>query len=81
LDAGGSSPGALVHHLKRVQQPVPTAKHPLAGLWAAECGGPGVEVLRLQYDFSGASARIIATKVCVCMFMPACLLPASFASC
>ncbi|GAB4820422.1 hypothetical protein N2152v2_007468 [Parachlorella kessleri] len=59
----GSSPVPLVHHLKRVQQPLPTPKHPLAGLWAAECGGPSVEILRVHYDFSEACARVIATKV------------------
>lgn len=63
LLAAGGSPGAAVHHLRRVHQPVPTAKHPLAGLWAMESGGGSMEILRVVYDFSGSSARIVATKV------------------
>lgn len=60
----GASPSTAVHHLRRVQQPQPTHKHPLAGLWAEECAdGSGIEMVRVVYDFSGSSARIVATKV------------------
>lgn len=59
----GATPGSSVHHLKCVPRPLPTHKHPLVGLWAAECGGADIEVLRILYDFSGTSARIVAIKV------------------
>ena len=53
-----------MHHLKRVHAPAPTLRHPLAGLWATEDGAGGVEILSVAYDFSGPSARLVATKVC-----------------
>ena len=54
----------VLHHLSRVDRPVPSAKHPLAGLWKGHCGRHGVQVMVVSYDFSGPAARIVATKVC-----------------
>ena len=52
----------VLHHLSRVDRPVPSAKHPLAGLWKGHCGRHGVQVMVVTYDFSGPAARIVATK-------------------
>ncbi len=53
----------VLHHLSRVDRPVPSLKHPLAGLWKGHCGRHGVQVMVVTYDFSGPAARIVATKV------------------
>jgi len=50
--SGGSPPGAP-----------PPARQRLAGLWTGRYGPHGIEVLRIAYNFSGASARIVGTKV------------------
>ncbi len=54
----------VLHHLSRVDRPVPSAKHPLAGLWKGHCGRHGVQLMVVTYDFSGPAARIVATKAC-----------------
>ena len=56
-------PTPVLHHLTRVERPLPSARHPLAGLWKGHCGRHGVQVMALTYDFSGPAARIVATKV------------------
>ncbi|KAK9803934.1 hypothetical protein WJX72_006279 [[Myrmecia] bisecta] len=53
----------VVHHLTRVERPLPSKKHPLAGLWKGDYGVHGVQVVVVVYDFSGPAARILATKV------------------
>ncbi|MEW5299127.1 MAG: hypothetical protein WDW38_005021 [Sanguina aurantia] len=51
------------HPLAGLSVQASTRQHPLAGLWKGVYAGHGMEVLSLAYDFSGAVARIIATKV------------------
>lgn len=53
----------LLRHLRRVVPPVPSARHPFAGMWLAECGGAGLQIFTMRYDFSGRAARIVAEKV------------------
>lgn len=51
-------------HLRRVDEPPqPSARHPLAGLWAADYGPLGVQLLCLRYDFRGRAAQLHATKL------------------
>lgn len=50
-------------HLVRVARPVPTARHPLAGLWKADYGVNGIQIVQVSYDFTGMAAKIIAVKV------------------
>lgn len=53
-----------MHHLKRVPPAAPpSGKHPHSGLWAADYGAQGLEVLQLHYDFKGKAASLHATKV------------------
>jgi hypothetical protein len=54
----GSAPPPLLHHFTRLPVPVPTRQHPLAGLWSALYGPHGLEVLRIEYDFTGSAAVI-----------------------
>jgi hypothetical protein len=51
-------------HLVRVARPVPTQRHPLAGLWKADYGPNGIQIVQVSYDFTGTAARIVAVKVC-----------------
>ena len=60
-EAAGLAP--TLHHLRRVKVPVPSPRHPLAGLWLADYGPAGLQVLALRYDFTGKAARIVAEKV------------------
>lgn len=52
-----------MHHLSRVQQPVPTVRHPLQGLWKGDYGPNGIQIVEVLYDFTGSAARLVATKV------------------
>jgi hypothetical protein len=54
----GSAPPPLLHHFQHLPLPQPRAIHPLAGLWTARYGPHGLEVLLVEYDFSGSSAVI-----------------------
>ena len=62
---GAGSPGesTTIHHLCHVHRPVPTARHPLQGLWKGDYGPNGIQVVQIMYDFSGTAARLVATKV------------------
>lgn len=52
--------------------PQPSRQHPLAGLWYGLYGADhGMEVVSVAYDFSGRSARLVATKVTGDVNMPA----------
>ncbi len=48
--------------LTRVERPLPTLRHPLSGLWKG-LEHDGVTIVHICYDFTGPSARIIASKV------------------
>ena len=52
-----------VLHLERVVRPPQSKRHPLAGLWKADYGFGGVQIIRITYDFTGPAARIVAIKV------------------
>ncbi|KAK9916208.1 hypothetical protein WJX75_000032 [Coccomyxa subellipsoidea] len=60
---GSSGESTTLHHLCHVHRPVPTARHPLQGLWKGDYGPNGVQIVQIMYDFSGSAARLIATKV------------------
>ncbi|KAI8473524.1 MAG: hypothetical protein J3K34DRAFT_518828 [Monoraphidium minutum] len=60
---GAAPPPPVLHHLQHLPVPAPTRQHALAGLWSAMYGPHGLEVLRVEYDFSGSAAVIKATKV------------------
>ena len=64
--------GPTVYHLKRLPQlPVPSAKHPHSGLWVADYGPQGLELLQLEYDFRGRAAQLRGVKVTGDEFIPA----------
>ena len=51
------------HYLSRVDLPMPTPKHPLAGVWAARCDvGDSTALLLVHttYSFTASSARVLA---------------------
>ena len=56
--------GALpvVHTLTRVEQPSPTQRHPLAGVWRST-GMLHTCIMAVRYDFSTRAATIVATRV------------------
>ncbi|DBA95990.1 TPA: F-box only protein 31, variant 2 [Trebouxia sp. C0004] len=60
-----SSSGTLpvVHTLTRVEKPIPTHRHPLAGLWRST-GMLHTCIMTVRYDFSLRAASIVATQVC-----------------
>ncbi|CAL5227398.1 g10353 [Coccomyxa viridis] len=66
---GSPSPGGAqgraveVLHLERVVRPLKSKRHPMAGLWKADYGLGGVQIILINYDFSGPAARIVAIKV------------------
>ncbi len=55
--------GPAIYHLKRVEQPQPSSKHPHCGLWAGDYGPSGLEVSARQ----GPAAN---TCTCGCCAMP-----------
>jgi hypothetical protein len=63
LCPGGRDRHDCLLHLVRVSKPVPTARHPLCGLWKADYGQNGIQIVQVSYDFSGSAARIVAIKV------------------
>ncbi|GMH36697.1 hypothetical protein BSKO_04570 [Bryopsis sp. KO-2023] len=50
-------------HMVRVVPPEPTRNTSLAGLWKGIYYAHGLEIIRVDYNFSGSHARIIATKI------------------
>ena len=52
----------MVHTLTRVDMPVPTQRHPLAGLWRST-GLLQTCIMTVRYDFSHQAAGIVATQV------------------
>ncbi|CAL8466796.1 g6332 [Coccomyxa elongata] len=64
LSSGGAhGESTRVYHLCYVHRPMPTARHPLQGLWKGDYGPNGVQVVQIMYDFTGSAARLVATKV------------------
>ncbi|CAD7701582.1 unnamed protein product [Ostreobium quekettii] len=63
--AQGSDFGCVpkFHHMVRLLVPSPTRHTSLAGIWKGSYGPHGVEVIKIEYDFSGSSAQIVATKL------------------
>ena len=59
-DAAGLLP--VVFAMKRVERPVSTPRHPLAGLWRST-GMLHTSIMSVRYDFSGPAARIVANEV------------------
>ena len=63
LHAGVQRRAVEVLHLERVLRPVPSRRHPMAGLWKADYGPGGVQIVLISYDFTGPAARIVGVKV------------------
>lgn len=57
-------PGILpvVHTLTKVDQPTPTQRHPLAGVWRTT-GMLQSCIMVVRYDFSSRAATVTATQV------------------
>ena len=64
--AGLQGRAVEVLHLERVVRPPHSKRHPMAGLWKADYGPGGVQIILISYDFTGPAARIVAIKVAVC---------------
>lgn len=47
----------------RVPRQPPSRRHPLTGLYKADYGANGIQIVSLAYDFAGPVARIVASKV------------------
>jgi len=60
---GGTSSAPVLHHLRKVDVPTPSQRHPLAGLYVGDYGPAGFQVIRVAYDFTGKAARIVADKI------------------
>lgn len=60
---GGTSIAPALHHLRKVDVPKPTLRHPLSGLYIGDYGPAGFQVIRVAYDFTGRAARLIADKI------------------
>lgn len=52
-----------LHYMLRLVVPVPTKNTSLAGIWKGFYGQHGLEIIKVEYDFSGVSAQIVATKL------------------
>ena len=63
MSAGSQGRAVEVLHLERVVRPLKSKRHPMAGLWKADYGPGGVQIILVNYDFSGPAARIVAIKV------------------
>ena len=63
IATGAQGESTKVYHLCYVHRPMPTARHPLQGLWKGDYGPNGVQVVQIMYDFTGSAARLVATKV------------------
>jgi len=61
-----SSRSRFLHlrHLKRIEIPVASKRHPLSGFWIAEIDEDEFEVVALTYDFRSSVAMLIGKKVC-----------------
>ena len=44
-------------------RPPQSKRHPMAGLWKADYGPGGIQIILVNYDFTGPAARIVAIKV------------------
>lgn len=53
----------VLHHLRKIDPPRPSTRHPLAGLWVGDYGLAGFQVVRIAYDFTGRAARVVADKI------------------
>ena len=55
---------AQLRHLKRVEPPKPSKRHPMAGIWVAEIDDEEFEVITVSYDFRSTDvAMIVGTKL------------------
>lgn len=63
--AGLQGRAVEVLHLERVVRPPQSKRHPMAGLWKADYGPDGVQIILISYDFTGPAARIVAIKVAI----------------
>lgn len=61
--AGVQGRAVEVLHLERVLRPAQSKRHPMAGLWKADYGPGGIQIVHITYDFTGPAARIVAIKV------------------
>lgn len=52
-----------LRHLQRIHVPIPSKRHPLAGLWVADLDDGIFEVLSLSYNFRSSVASIVAQKL------------------
>lgn len=50
-------------HLRRVDIPQPTSKHPLAGLWICEMEDNTIEIFSLSYNFRESEAHVYGCRV------------------
>ncbi len=69
MAAGSQGRAVEVLHLERVVRPLKSKRHPMAGLWKADYGPGGVQIILINYDFSGPAARIVAIKVSINQFL------------
>ena len=69
MAAGSQGRAVEVLHLERVVRPLKSKRHPMAGLWKADYGPGGVQIILINYDFSGPAARIVAIKVSITQFL------------
>ena len=53
-----------IRHLKRVQIPEPTKRHPLSGLWICEIEKDSFEIISIRYSFKDNVAAVVAEKLC-----------------
>jgi hypothetical protein len=60
---GGTSNAPVLHHLRKIDPPKASLRHPLAGLYVGDYGPAGFQVIRIAYDFTGRAARLIADKI------------------
>ena len=63
--------GALpvVHTLTRVEMPIPTQRHPLAGIWRSTGMHAHTCIMDVRYDFTSRAATIAATQVIITFFI------------
>jgi Cyclin D1 binding domain len=60
---GAASNAPVLHHLRKIDVPKPSLRHPLAGLYVGDYGHAGFQVIRVAYDFTGRAARLVADKI------------------
>lgn len=59
----------IVHTLTRVEMPIPTQRHPLAGVWRSTGMHAHTCIMDVRYDFSSRAATIAATQVTFASFL------------